>query len=587
VYRCVPLTVLVTCLMLVSACDGTPRLSGPTMAPTGTPLAIASGKPSPTAPDLASDPAQSSSGPLSPATGEPLSLHVGELFATAGVCTACHIGSVDEAGNDVSNGEYWRSTMMANAARDPYYLAGVSTNAAEYPEYAAAIEAKCSTCHAPMAHVTDSAAGREGVLLGSDGYLDPAHPLGALARDGVSCTTCHQIRDEGLGTFESFSGGGVFDTETPIGTRVVYGPYEPHPASIHMMSRHSGFIPEQSEHVRQSELCATCHNLYTQYVTEDGTLSEDWFPEQTPFTEWLASDHATETSCQSCHMPPAKGSVVLSNMGPAVPREPYAKHSFVGGNAYMLGMLRDFGAELGVQAGVDHFDATIARVTKQLQSQTAEVSISPVALEGADLSFDVTTQIWTGHKFPTGYPSRRAWLHVTVLDGEGGVVFESGGYGPDGAIEGNDNDVDGLTFEPHYDQISNPGQVQVYESVMHDARGEATTVLLAAAGYLKDNRLLPAGFDKTEVQVDIAPQGAAASDDDFAGGGDTVTYLIDKGDAEGPFAVTVELLYQTIAYRWSHDIDAYDTPEAVDFARYADALPNVPVVVAAQTLQTD
>ena len=61
----------------------------------------------------------------------------------------------------------------------------------------------------------------------------------------------------------------------------------------------------------------------------------------------------------------------------------------------------------------------------------------------------------TGHKFPTGYPARRTWLHVTVHDRQGRAVFESGAITEAGLIQGNDNDADPLKYEPHYDQITN------------------------------------------------------------------------------------------------------------------------------------
>jgi hypothetical protein len=64
--------------------------------------------------------------------------------------------------------------------------------------------------------------------------------------------------------------------------------------------------------------------------------------------------------------------------------------------------------------------------------------------------------------------------------------------------------------------------VQVYESVMGTPSGTRTTGLLQATRYLKDNRLLPRGFDKTTVAPEIAVIGDAAADDDFVGGEDRV-----------------------------------------------------------------
>jgi cytochrome c551/c552 len=524
--------------------------------------------------------------PFSPAQGGSLVSASNDWFAAAGLCVICHQNNVDEAGNDVSNGEFWRSTMMANAARDPYYLAGVSIEVERYPEFGGVIESKCNTCHMPMAHFSNSALGEEGLIFGEDGYLNPQHPLHTLALDGVSCTSCHQIQAEGLGDFSSFNGGMVFDMQSLPGQRALFGPFIPQRSGINIMSRSSGFVPQQGAHLVQSEMCATCHNLYTNYITEDGELSEDLFPEQTPYSEWLNSDYAVQSTCQDCHMPSAEGAVALSNMGPAIMRSPYAKHDFVGGNVYMLEVFKNFGGELGVQAGTDHFDATIARTMTQLQTQSAALEIYDPVKTDETLNFDVIVDVKTGHKFPTSYPSRHAWLHVTVKDANGQVIFESGAVSQNGAISGNDNDVDPLAYEPHYDEISNPEQVQIYEPIMHDVFGNVTTELLLAASYVKDNRLLPVGFDKDTVPDDIAPQGAARLDDDFVSGTDTVTYRIDTGDAEGPFTIEVELLYHSISYRWALNISAYETEHAQLFSAYYNAIPNLPVIVAAQSAES-
>ena len=74
------------------------------------------------------------------------------------------------------------------------------------------------------------------------------------------------------------------------------------------------------------------------------------------------------------------------------------------------------------------FDATIAAMVAQLQTETATLTLDGLALEGGTLTGDIVVSALTGHKFPTSFPSRHAWLHVTVQDGAGHVIFESGAY---------------------------------------------------------------------------------------------------------------------------------------------------------------
>jgi hypothetical protein len=180
----------------------------------------------------------------------------------------------------------------------------------------------------------------------------------------------------------------------------------------------------------------------------------------------------------------------------------------------------------------------------------------------------VTVRNLAGHKLPTAYPSRRVWLHVTLRDAMGSMVFESGAPQPDGSIAGNDNDEDASAYEPHYERIVGGDQVQIYEPILGDARGGVTTGLISAATYLKDNRLLPAGFDKATAPQEVAVHGDAIGDPDFIGGSDTIVYSIAATGREGPFTAEVELLYQSIGYRWARNLDAYDAPEPQRFLRY-------------------
>jgi hypothetical protein len=265
-------------------------------------------------------------------------------------------------------------------------------------------------------------------------------------------------------------------------------------------------------------------------------------------------------------------------------RDNLSRHLFVGGNAFMVGLLNRYRRELGVAALPEELDATAKATVRQLQRETAQLAVSTPCLTGGALTFDVQLRNLTGHKFPTGYPSRRAWLHVTVRDAGGNVVFESGAMEASGAIAGNEGDRDPAAFEPHYEEITRADQVQIYEPILGDVNGRPTTGLLSAVRYLKDNRLLPRGFDKRTAAAEIGVFGAAATDADFAGGGDRVRYRVPAG--AGVYRVDVELRYQPIAYRWAQNLERYDAAEPARFLRYyqRDAAESSVVVATASAL---
>ena len=115
-------------------------------------------------------------------------------------------------------------------------------------------------------------------------------------------------------------------------------------------------------------------------------------------------------------------------------------------------------------------------------------------------------------------------------------------------------------------------QVQVYEPILGAPGGTVTTGLLTAVTYLKDNRLLPRGFDKPTASKDVAVHGSALDDDDFTGGGDRIRYAVDVDGAAGPFTVEVRLCYQSIGYRWAKNLAGRPDAESVRFSRYYDAM---------------
>ena len=218
-----------------------------------------------------------------------------------------------------------------------------------------------------------------------------------------------------------------------------------------------------------------------------------------------------------------------------------------------------------------------------MTSGAADLSVERIRDGGGRLVPKVTGESGRGHKLPPAYPARRAWLHFTVRNGDGQAVFESGALAPDGSIRGNDNDTDRTRYEQHYAEIDRDDQVQIYEAVLAGPDGAVTTGLLTAVRYVKDNRILPRGFDKTTAEEDIAVQGEAAKDADFVGGSDRVRYVVDvSDDAVGPFQVEAELWYQPIAYRWAQNLRQQPAAETDRFVGYYEAMAHRSAVVLAR-----
>jgi hypothetical protein len=506
------------------------------------------------------------------------------MFHTSDRCVACHNGLKTRSGEDISIGLQWSASIMANSARDPYWQGSVRRETIDHPEVSGEIQNECSTCHMPMQHLVDRAAGTETEVFSK---LPLAKDHGAItaAADGVSCSVCHQIEKDGLGTPQTYVGNLRVADASDRHHRAEYGPFEVDAGHQRIMqSSTQGFVPVAGAHMRDSGLCGSCHTLYT---TARGPNGKEigHFPEQMPFQEWQHSDYANRQSCQDCHMPVVNEAVAVTGVfGPQ--RDGMHRHVFVGGNFLIENMLNQHHDELAVEALPQELDATVNRTGDFLHTQTASVAVTPGSAESGKLAFDVTVDNHTGHKLPTAYPSRRVWLHVIVRDQHGNAIFESGHLNPDGSIVGNDNDADPLKFEPHYPVITRPDQVEIFEPILGDLNGHVTTGLLNAMDYLKDNRILPTGFDKTTAEHDIRVVGDAASDPCFIGGSSRTRYEIPTGSASGPYKVEVEVWYQPIGYRWAHNLAPYHADEPQRFVGYyeQDAAHSAVMLAHAETV---
>jgi hypothetical protein len=119
-----------------------------------------------------------------------------------------------------------------------------------------------------------------------------------------------------------------------------------------------------------------------------------------------------------------------------------------------------------------------------------------------------------GHRFPSGVAFRRAFLELAVVEpatGSGGaerVVWASGRTNELGVLVGADGRPlptesfvrDPATgkqaYQKHHGEITSPDQVQVYETLLKNAKGEFTTSFVRGCETVKDNRLLPRGWKK-------------------------------------------------------------------------------------------
>lgn len=509
--------------------------------------------------------------------------------ATAEACSSCHSSTNgatamhDAQNRKIGFYDLWQASMMANSARDPFWRAMVATEVKATPSLEGAIEDKCMTCHAPM----------RGTSAEIDDLLTPSDTA-SLGLDGVNCTTCHQIKPDNLGSPESFDG----HFELALNGQL-YGPHSQ--PFTNPMVMNSGFTPTASQHILESELCATCHTLSTTTYTPDGQPTGHTLAEQMPYIEWQNSEYAQgahEQSCQDCHVPRVSedGTPIMTRIA----RRPNAsdftqisdralgRHLFIGGNTLIPQILRDNRADLNPRADDAAFDALIAAVTTQLTESTAHVGIETVSMNDSTLGFDVLVNSDVGHKFPSGFPSRRAWLKVVVRNAQGNPIFTSGDYNDRGQILNGTTphafEQVGGPVEPHHDSINDPAMVQVYEAIMQGVDNEPAWRLLRGATYMKDNRLLPRGWNTVFADIDkVQPVGPHEAN--FAGGQDRVHYEVTIPDGSNATTIEVELLYQPLSTRFASELFAAgsDLLEVKSFKLYWEMADKKPVTVSSMT----
>lgn len=394
-------------------------------------------------------------------------------FIDADACSNCHGNGVD-GDKSFLPADTWAGTMMANAARDPVFLAALTVTNQERP----GAGLFCLRCHSPIGFVRGHAAPPDGSAFD------------AVDNQGIGCETCHRATASTL-TPNPYvvSNAQLFydDLAAKRGPFAWCGAPDP-PADCAQSPGHDVVVEPR---LASSSFCGQCHQVTNpERLLKDaaGVDTPFEFPLDTTYVEWEQSSFAsgaTARSCQDCHMVRTPGEhPVASNPGAPFREEPRA-HAFVGGNLWGIRAVMAAYPER-VAMHPDAFQLAQDRTLESLaQSVAVTLAGAPAAGEAGD-RFEVTVKVenLTGHKFPTGYAeSRRAWIAI-VLTGSGVDRFLIGGY-------------DAETGE-----IVDATSTHVYRAVhgrWNGTAGEPDLHLVQHDMVIEDTRIPPAGFRPTET----------------------------------------------------------------------------------------
>jgi len=378
-----------------------------------------------------------------------------DQYLTSDNCIGCHGGLGGDPydiamfvktgpnygdGYNVSEYGEWRWSPMGLAGRDPIFYAQLESEMALLEKDAKTggllhgslednqeqIVNTCESCHGSMGqrqlkidaakdpsldpnfkvdyvYLTEALSAKDTMQENYD-----YHKYGALAREGISCATCHHIDAPNLDSIQAWKPEDdwvlgkdnkslayyLFHNTTGQYSHgpadELYGPFDD--AKKYPMEKQMGISPVGNDFISSSEMCGTCHSINLPNIG----LAQNKFPvlnaaeqnpvlkpynhtiEQATFLEWKNSDFArgeTFQSCQDCHMPggfesldssividqlttkiatiqdmtyPATAGLAASEDIGVTLRDDYKRHEHVGLNVFLLEMFDQFPEILGV-----------------------------------------------------------------------------------------------------------------------------------------------------------------------------------------------------------------------------------------------
>ncbi len=503
----------------------------------------------------------------------------GEYFLTPQNCKGCHgydpmgIAGVDASGNDVNLYDDWETSMMALSAIDPMWRAKVSHEILVNPSHSNELQTFCATCHAPMGHYS-------AIFKGHPFYTIADLVNDSLGLSGVACNGCHSIGPDSLG--QLYSGQIPYDT-----SKVLYGPFD-FPVQG-PMQLYVGMNPVKGAHVSEGKMCSSCHTLISNTVDLFGTPTGGTFVEQSTYHEWLNSSYPSlDVKCQTCHMPVVEDPVILAVGNIALPgRAPFNQHQFAGANAFMVNLIKKNKVGLNYLAPDVNFDSTLAAINRQLKENSLIINAFTDTIMNDTAFISITLINQAGHKFPSGYPSRRAVVQLIATKTNGDTIFASGIFDNNFEVK-NINPI----YEQHHNIITDETQSQIYEMVMGDVNGDKTTVLERSNSKLKDNRIPPLGFTTLHYAYDTTfISGSALNDPDFNKNGlnegtgrDIIHYHIPLKGFRGNFNLSASVYYQAVPPSFVSEMFNFNSAEIDTFKRMFNGADRSPILVVNDTL---
>ncbi|MFN0205362.1 MAG: hypothetical protein ACKVS6_03510 [Planctomycetota bacterium] len=467
-------------------------------------------------------------------------------------CSLCH------GDYDISVEPYglWKSSMMAQAARDPLFHACLAIAEQDAP-FSGDL---CIRCHSPGGWLEGNSTPSDGSALNGKDF------------DGVNCHVCHRLVDP------------VFDiNQNPFEDQAILAslaqvPAEPHNGTyvIDPLDRRRGPYDlgrkfywhewRQSPFHQESQICGTCHDVSNPAFSRTGgpvpaasdiyalnasnaehptQLKSDQFPLERTFSEWSLSQFAigpiemggrfggnksAVSSCQDCHMPDLSGEACKPGFS-GVYRNDLPHHGFFGANTWvqraivMLDQTNDlYGpAEESGLTPAEAEDAIARNVDFLTKASDMELTQT-----GGNLNVRIINQ--TGHKLPTGYAEgRRMWINVKFFNVNNQLIEEKGFYN---FARAQLRTVDTKVYEIHLG----------IDSALSQTTGlpEGPSFHFALVNKIfKDNRIPPRGFTNAAFEAAQAqPVGATYADGQYW---DDTLYTIPAGATK----TTATLFYQT------------------------------------------